>query len=105
MGVIMYSFEKFLNSVKEKSQLEIYDATIQEYHRLEKQLINKQKREQARQTGIDLYMKKLKGLMFFILNHHKPDSLSNYEFQLLKPLVQRFIDEKLYKPEAIKIFE
>lgn len=100
-----YSFSEFLKSIED---LDFLQAALRTEQELSSVHIVRYKGKDARMRGEHPSLKyedKLKGLLFWFHSCVKPATLSDSDFQLIRPLCEKLVAKNQLKSSALTPFD
>jgi hypothetical protein len=98
--------DDFIESVKDKDRIEIFQIAQREIAGAESGLSGVKGAVAKRASGAPEYVAILKGFMFVFMTGGRP-SMGEFEeeFQKFKPIIESLVKKGQFKPEILSVFE
>jgi hypothetical protein len=97
---------QFIEVIKDKDYPEIIHSAHQELQEVKNLPWSGKGVDKAKRESITDYIGFLEGFLFFMNGSGiKPSSISNSDFQLLRPMCERLVQKGQFKPEVMTLFE
>lgn len=96
---------QFIEAIKDKDYPEIIRLTQQEKREVENLPWSGKGVDKSKKESIKNYTMFLAGVLFFLQTRVRPLSLSDSDFQLLRPVCERLVQKGQFKPEVMTLFE
>jgi len=104
MEINPYNIERFIERVKDKTKGEINFLAREEARKAEGDSAFRKGAPKARAQGSLKYAELLKALIAFVSSEQRPMNISDQDFVLFHPLCKCLVDQGVFKPEALKLF-
>lgn len=99
-----YDIHNFIEIIKDKNYPEIIIEIQNEIYQAERGTSGVKGAVKKRESGALEYAEDLKGLAFFLGNGIKPYGVSESVFYSFKPICEKLVEKKQFKPEILKLF-
>jgi hypothetical protein len=104
MSGSFYSLREFLESVEDKSYLDILRETRRQGTAAERASFRVRGAVEARNGGSMAFAECLKGLVFLLENHIRPAGVHDHDFELFRPLCEKLVAKGQLPSSILTLF-
>ena len=100
-----YSISEFLKQIENMDYPEIKKYAEEVARRIEGLSFNVKGAVKARELGSMKYVQQIKQFLFFMGSGVKPGGVDEHIFQLYRPICEKLVQKKQFKPEVLDKFK
>jgi len=100
-----YGFADFLKKVEDLDHVEVLRVANDRCIQVENFSFGRKGAVDRRESGSLEFINKLKGLLSWLHHGRRPNGISEYDFQLIKPLAERLVEKGQLNLLALDEFE
>jgi hypothetical protein len=100
-----YSIARFLSSIRDENYEEMIRSADSAVQNVESRSYGVKGAPRARQQGSVEYAMALKRFLNFMGTGNRPGGITDWEFQLYRPICEALVQKGRFRPEVFKMFD